>query len=371
MTYTFNLLPGITLTNAFLVSDQVLNRLSVRCWLFDLQGQFIWQNAIAKREPIGLSTLAALVTAHHSRPAGASDAVLDDGSMVRIISVRNLAGTVIAVLATADPWQSPSVVQIGVAVCEDGRFVLANESLGRLLDQNLVGSAWDEVANLPAWAAVSQWAIGQTFVVVGPSYDLKIHRVGKVAVLEGVPRVLGPGQVLHFSTPAEMVHEIRNPLSALRGLLELAQVASEAPRLPEYLQQALVQVERLDTLAEQMLLWTKPLVPVLTECGLEDALSDAWAMVDSDLRGAIRLDLRGPLGTVEADPDLFHQVLLNILKNAAEATGGHGTITVSASHQAHLTVIEIQDDGPGMAETVMAELFERGQTTKPSGSGLG
>ena len=127
MDYTFNLLPGITLTNAFLVSNHVLDRLSVRCWLFDMQGSLIWGNASAKREPIALSTLTALAEAktNHTNTA----AVLDDGSVVRWATIRDLQGTVIGWSALSDRLEtkrnSSLIIQTGVAVCQEGTFVMA------------------------------------------------------------------------------------------------------------------------------------------------------------------------------------------------------------------------------------------------------
>jgi len=56
--YTLNFLPGIPLTHAFLVSNPVLDRLSVRCGLFEMQGSWIGCNASARRDPRGTVRLS-------------------------------------------------------------------------------------------------------------------------------------------------------------------------------------------------------------------------------------------------------------------------------------------------------------------------
>ncbi len=125
--YPLNRLRGITLTQAFLVSNPVLDRLSVRCWLLDRQGSWIWRNASAKHDPMALSTLKALAEAktNHSNTAE----VLDDASVVRWATIRDLQGTVIGWSALSDRLEtkrnSSLIIQTGVAVCQAGTFVMA------------------------------------------------------------------------------------------------------------------------------------------------------------------------------------------------------------------------------------------------------
>jgi len=137
------------------------------------------------------------------------------------------------------------------------------------------------------------------------------------------------------------------------------------------LQKALVQVERLDAITAEVLLVSKPLMPKLCTITLVEAITAAWVMIDPDLREHIVLDVDEKIGTVEADRDWFHQILINILKNAAEAMNGQGRIRIDSDPRQDVTVVQIQDDGPGMSDQVMTGIFERGQTTKVGGSGLG
>jgi two-component system NtrC family sensor kinase len=67
------------------------------------------------------------------------------------------------------------------------------------------------------------------------------------------------------------------------------------------------------------------------------------------------------------------QAVMAILLNAADATGGHGTVTISTKHEAPWMVAELADDGPGIPPEVLPKIFEPFYTTKgPSrGTGLG
>lgn len=75
---------------------------------------------------------------------------------------------------------------------------------------------------------------------------------------------------------------------------------------------------------------------------------------------------------VNASPRMLTQVVLNLLLNAADATGGHGRIEIRiARYGAHGACIEFHDDGPGLPEEMRERLFVPFATTKPDGTGLG
>jgi signal transduction histidine kinase len=86
----------------------------------------------------------------------------------------------------------------------------------------------------------------------------------------------------------------------------------------------------------------------------------------------VRLDLEPELPPVLGDARAINQVFLNLLKNAAEAFEGHrGVIDVRAFRQEGWILLEIQDDGPGVAPEIAARLFEPFFTTKEAGRGSG
>ncbi len=97
----------------------------------------------------------------------------------------------------------------------------------------------------------------------------------------------------------------------------------------------------------------------------------AWSRSHSSLRRcqiAVQGDAHVP---VVADASQYGQLLVNLLLNAGDATGGQGRIEVETRARPGGAMLEVSDDGPGLAPEVCARLFQPFVTTKPHGSGLG
>ena len=88
----------------------------------------------------------------------------------------------------------------------------------------------------------------------------------------------------------------------------------------------------------------------------------------TDRNIAITLDIDEELGDVNLDIALFEQVLVNIIKNAAESIGKDGKIQIRTSSPAS---IEIVDNGAGITKETEAKLFSPFFSTKPNGQGIG
>jgi signal transduction histidine kinase len=86
----------------------------------------------------------------------------------------------------------------------------------------------------------------------------------------------------------------------------------------------------------------------------------------------IREELAPDLPLLEGDARSLNQVFLNLLKNAAEAyEGRHGRVEVRARAEGGAVIVEIRDDGPGIAPELRDRLFEPFFTTKAAGKGTG
>ena len=101
------------------------------------------------------------------------------------------------------------------------------------------------------------------------------------------------------------------------------------------------------------------------KCFMEGMCADAGI--------ALRLECDGQVGEVKMDASLFEQVLVNIIKNAAESitlsgSGGGGEIVVRTSAPAS---VEVVDNGPGISREVESKLFTPFFSTKPNGQGIG
>ncbi|AQP48870.1 hypothetical protein BW730_16600 [Tessaracoccus aquimaris] len=162
---------------------------------------------------------------------------------------------------------------------------------------------------------------------------------------------------------ADASHELRNPLAAIRGYAELAQrapghddaqfamgrIESESTRMSKLVNDLLL-LARLDSDAK-----VAP-VPVDAVEVLVNAVSDAQA-ASGDHRWL--LDVPNSEVTVLADPDQLHQVMVNLLSNARTHTPPGTSVQAGVHVDDGRAVIEVSDDGPGIAPETLPRVFER------------
>jgi two-component system OmpR family sensor kinase len=179
---------------------------------------------------------------------------------------------------------------------------------------------------------------------------------------------------------ADASHELRTPLAAIRGYAELAR--RHPGPVPDDIAHALSRVEsesaRMSVLVDELLLLAqldagRPLAkePVdLTRLAI-DATSDAKA-ASGDHRWMLELPDE-PVG-VEGDEHRLHQVLANLMSNAAKHTppGTTVTVAVAAGEDPGTVELSVTDDGPGIPEDLQPALFERfvrGDSARSNGGG--
>lgn len=184
---------------------------------------------------------------------------------------------------------------------------------------------------------------------------------------------------------ARMAHEIRNPLAAMSGSVQLlAEHGSIVQDDLRLLDIVLRESERLNAIITEFLVFAKPAVPRMEEINLKDLTEDMRLLVTSDRRfDGIRIinDVTDGL-LVKADSNQMRQVLLNLLHNAAEAMAEQergGCIIIAGkfefSPKTDLTpsfaMLSITDNGPGISPEAVTGIFEPFSTSKPQGTGLG
>ncbi|USI72981.1 two-component system sensor histidine kinase NtrB [Sphingomonas morindae] len=194
------------------------------------------------------------------------------------------------------------------------------------------------------------------------------------------------GRVLPAAAAAALLaHEVKNPLSGIRGAAQLL----ESDAAPE--QRALTrlirdEVDRIAGLIDRMEGLTdtrpRPLAPINVHSVLghvRDVAANGFA-AGCTLREAYDPSLPEILG----NRDALVQILLNLLKNAAEAAGPGGTITLRTAYRHGLSLardggarvslpieLAVIDDGPGAPAELLDHLFDAFVSSKPSGTGLG
>lgn len=172
---------------------------------------------------------------------------------------------------------------------------------------------------------------------------------------------------------ATVAHEIKNPLAGMSGAIQVlrdAMPANDGRR--EVVEEILAQIARLDNTVRDLLTFARPAAPSRQEIDLGEAVATAWSLV-SQQPGAssVRFTMNGAQGTrLRADPQLLHQVWLNLFQNAVEAMPRGGELRVHVSDGEKIRV-EVRDTGTGMDERVAAKLFRPFFSTKTRGTGLG
>jgi two-component system sensor histidine kinase HydH len=174
---------------------------------------------------------------------------------------------------------------------------------------------------------------------------------------------------------AGFVHEVRNPLAAMRGALDI--VASKAPKdtpESEFTEIARKELVRLDSLIGDFLAYARPREPERRLTSLSAVLERVTVLLRPQAeRAQVTVDTRGLglLPSLMIDPDQIAQVLINIALNGIQASPAGGTLRIEGSTTGTHVVIDVIDPGPGIPVEHHGRLFEPFFTTKPHGTGLG
>ena len=180
---------------------------------------------------------------------------------------------------------------------------------------------------------------------------------------------------------AGLAHELRNPVAAMSGSIELLRgglaLAPDEDRLMDIVTR---EAARLNELVTRFLEYARPAVPRRTVTDLARIASDTLEVFVNDPAAAgIRLERELSPAECRCDPDLMRQVLWNLLANAAHSAcwhhagaGGGGRVTVrTAREEDGWARLEVEDDGAGIPAQDLPRLFTPFFTTKERGSGLG
>ncbi|MCC3377343.1 ATP-binding protein [Cohnella sp. REN36] len=175
---------------------------------------------------------------------------------------------------------------------------------------------------------------------------------------------------------AGVAHEIRNPLTALKGFTQLLHRNAAADG--KYFEIMMAELDRINYIVGEFMVLSKPHHrPEQKTEDLHDILNGIVPIVDTQaiLNNVEIAIVPPPVGgtTVRCDVNQIKQVLINLLKNAIEAMPDGGRIEVRYVHDPHKgeVTVRIEDDGPGIPPELLQRLGEPFFTTKEKGAGLG
>jgi len=178
------------------------------------------------------------------------------------------------------------------------------------------------------------------------------------------------------SLAAGVAHEIRNPLSSIKGfatyLRERYRDNPDDCRVADIMIQ---EVERLNRVIGHLLEFSRPLVMNRQETAIEPILRHTLKMIEGQAREkGVTLQTEFPveMPAVSLDSDKMIQVFLNLTLNALNAMEKGGTLSVTLLKPDPRTIlVDVADTGTGIAKGELSRIFDPYFTTKPSGTGLG
>lgn len=176
---------------------------------------------------------------------------------------------------------------------------------------------------------------------------------------------------------AGLAHEIGNPLSAVVGLCDLAQddSSTEAERR-DYIARIKREAERIHRVITDLLTYARPVRPSTENRSgsVADAVEQVRALLEPQKALAdltLKFEVDGRLPAVPLPDGELVQIVLNLVMNAADASGQQGQILVKATRGGQGVLLSVEDNGPGVADEVKDSLFEPFVTTKDIGRGTG
>ena len=172
---------------------------------------------------------------------------------------------------------------------------------------------------------------------------------------------------------AVLAHEVRNPLAGIKGYGQLLE-----ERLPEGRERGFAtlivsEADRLETLADDILRYTRSAPAKAEPCRLAEAAGSVLELLAPQLRQAgvtVRCEITDDL-IVLCSGEGLQRVLLNLLTNALQASPAEGTITVCAGRADGWIETSVTDQGEGIPPEMRPVLFEPFRTSKARGAGLG
>jgi signal transduction histidine kinase len=181
---------------------------------------------------------------------------------------------------------------------------------------------------------------------------------------------------------AGIAHEIRNPLTSLKArLYTLEKHLQAVPAARKDTDIISAEITRLEHIVQDVLSFARPSDPKLETIAADTIIREVQGLMSPDLesRGLHLMVESSPELLIRADSGHLKQVLVNLVRNAAEAIDGKGTVTLRTrparapfgGRETAAVILEVADDGKGIPPEIEKRLFDPFFSTKETGTGLG
>ncbi|KXZ18010.1 PAS domain-containing protein [Bacillus nakamurai] len=172
---------------------------------------------------------------------------------------------------------------------------------------------------------------------------------------------------------AGIAHEIRNPLTAIKGFLQLMKPTMEGNE--HYFEIVFSELSRIELILSELLMLAKPQQNAVKErVNLKKIISEVTALLETqaNLKGIfIKAEFGQDSVYINGDQNQLKQVFINLIKNAVESMPDGGTVHILMTEDEYSVNVTIKDEGDGIPENVLKRIGEPFLTTKEKGTGLG
>ena len=179
----------------------------------------------------------------------------------------------------------------------------------------------------------------------------------------------------------QLAHEIKNPLGGLRGAAQLLERELPDEALKEYTRVIIGEADRLRALVDSLL--GPPRALHREPVNVHELLDRVFQLVRAESPQALEIvrDYDPSLPSIELDRDQVIQAMLNLARNAIQALGNHGRLTLRTRALTGATIgdkrhrvvasVQFEDNGPGVPDELRETVFYPLVTARPGGTGLG
>lgn len=346
---------------------------------------------------------------HHTLLMAAILVVLGTGALYFVFIVQNyyLVDRTLDRMRTYTENVVESMADGLISLDREGRIVTLNRQAGEILGAargsfegtkiaDVLGRGLEEILDPAGGSAVVREkemdirrgdSDGRTpiSVSVAPLKDEKGQEMGSVLLIKDLREIRDLQEKVHRSEhlaslgrlAAGVAHEIRNPLSSIRGFSQYFAKRFKGQSEEEgYASVMVKEVDRLNRVITELLDFAGPKEPRREPHSPESIAEHALKLLAPDL-AARKVDVvkeyEPGLPAVSVDRDQISQVFINILLNAVESMDGGGTIRVNLKKSGSPQILEIgiADTGPGIPEEDREKVFEPFFSRKKKGTGLG
>ncbi|MFO7569341.1 MAG: ATP-binding protein [Smithellaceae bacterium] len=290
-----------------------------------------------------------------------------------------------------------------IALDHQGRIAACNEkardlfdvacpdALGNKADTLLPGALWQLLEDVRGDAGVKErdvtltdsrhetrnWEVVAATFVDDEANEGRILLARDVTALRLMEQEVARSRHLRAigSLAAGVAHEIRNPLSSIRGFaVYFKERLSGHPDDQQTADIMIAETERLNRVITQLIDFARPLTLKKEPANLADLVLHSIRLVAAEAgKNAVAIEVRAKddLPAVEVDADRVKQVLLNIFLNALAAMPGGGRLSVEFAILRDCVEVSVSDTGEGIPAEHMPRIYDPYFTSKPAGTGLG